>query len=237
MGLLQQPAELPRVAARRLVRLGRDTRARRGPSRAMGRYLRETDEPKLNLGCGPNQLDGWLNTDRQPLPGSCYLNASRPFPLPDSAFYAVFGEHMIEHLPFPAAAAMVAECARVLRPGGHLRLATPDLAKVCNLVRAAPGSPEAAYTSWQVRTHVSWAAGELPAFAINQQFHGWGHQFIYDFECLKALLEAQGFVDVRRVAYGESRHRALSNLERHGQGDELEHVKFETLVVEADKPA
>ena len=121
-------------------------------------------------------------------------------------------------------------------PGGHLRLATPDLAKVCRLLGAAPGSAEADYTSWQVRTHVPWAAGELPAFAINQQFRGWGHQFIYDFECLKGLLESQGFTAVRRVGYGDSGYRALSNLERHGQGVELAHVEFETLVVEADTP-
>jgi SAM-dependent methyltransferase len=44
-------------------------------------------------------------------------------PLPDQSFDIVFASHIIEHLDEPRR--LVDECARVLRPGGVLRLACP----------------------------------------------------------------------------------------------------------------
>jgi SAM-dependent methyltransferase len=46
-----------------------------------------------------------------------------PFPYPDASFDTVFASHVIEHLKEPALA--IHECARVLKPGGLLLVATP----------------------------------------------------------------------------------------------------------------
>jgi len=41
---------------------------------------------KLQLGSGGGLLEGWLNTDRAPEPGTVYLDARHRFPLPEQSF-------------------------------------------------------------------------------------------------------------------------------------------------------
>jgi SAM-dependent methyltransferase len=45
----------------------------------------------------------------------------------------VYHSHMLEHLPGWQAEPFMAECARVLKPGGVLRVAIPDLETICRL--------------------------------------------------------------------------------------------------------
>jgi hypothetical protein len=82
---------------------------------------------------------------------------------------------------------------------------------------------------------VPWATHDLPAFAVNQLFRGWGHRFLYDIDCLRAVLELCGFAGVRRCRYGESDHDALRGIERHGADVDRARIEYETLLVEADK--
>jgi SAM-dependent methyltransferase len=51
-----------------------------------------------------------------------------PLPLESAAVDLAMMNHVIEHLPDPAL--VLAECHRVLRPGGALYLRTPDIARV-----------------------------------------------------------------------------------------------------------
>jgi len=53
---------------------------------------------------------------------------SEKLPYPDKSFDVIWCSHVIEHLHDPVAFLM--ECERVLRPGGHVILRTPDLKKV-----------------------------------------------------------------------------------------------------------
>lgn len=230
-------ADLPRLAARRAIRFTRRARCRIAPSADIAAYLAQSPTPALNLGCGPNQLEGWLNTDRDPPSGGTYLDAAHPFGLPNESFQYVFSEHMIEHLPVPTAAQMLRECRRVLRPGGTLRIATPDLERVCSLVRPDRSLVADDYSRWSIRTFVPGAPESLPAFAINQMFRGWGHRFLYDYASLEWQLRDAGFESIRRCGYGESDDDFLSGLERHGASDEDRvRVAFETMVVEAQRP-
>ncbi len=56
-----------------------------------------------------------------------YLDLTRPLPYPDGAFEAAFGSHVLEHLTPGEAEAALRELHRVLRPGGIVRIAVPDL--------------------------------------------------------------------------------------------------------------
>jgi predicted SAM-dependent methyltransferase len=197
-------------------------------------YLAEADTPALNLGCGPNLLDGWLNTDRDPRPGAFYLDATHPFGLPDDSVRYVFSEHMIEHLPVATATDMLRECRRVLQPGGTLRIATPDLERICALVGADRSPVADDYVRWSIRTFLPGAPDHLPAFAVNQLFRAWGHRFLYDFASLEWVLREAGFEEVRRCEYGDSDDPFLRGLEQHGGSDEdRARVAFETMVVQA----
>jgi len=114
----------------------------------------ETRGLKLHLGCGTRTPAGWLNVDAalgarlaklRPLRrwlrrvGAFRLDWSdaivihdlrRPFPWPDASAEAIYSSHTLEHLSKRDGARFLDECARVLAPGGVLRIAVPDLALV-----------------------------------------------------------------------------------------------------------
>ena len=56
-----------------------------------------------------------------------YLDVSRRFRFDDETFDCVYASHMLEHLHPDVAEHCLREAHRVLRPGGVLRLAVPDL--------------------------------------------------------------------------------------------------------------
>ena len=227
------------TSLRRARRALRRTCARLAASRAAGAYLRTHPVTKLQIGAGGGLLPGWLNTDRDPGPGVAHLDATRPFPLPDRSFDYVFGEHVIEHLTREQGAAMLAECRRVLKPGGRVRITTPDLERIVSLHGAGDDDVRARYVAWSTDAFVPGADRPRAAFVINQLFRGWGHRFIYDEETLAAALLAVGLSAPVRRAYGESADPALAGIETHGadQPQRRELFAFEALVIEAERPA
>lgn len=177
------------------------------------RYLRSTEEPRVQLGGGPNLLDGWLNSDL--VHGEIYLNATRRFPLPDASLAYVFSEHMIEHVSESQGLHMIRESYRVLRPGGVLRVTTPDLQKVITIY-------EDDNPSVSLREYLSFLDETLPSDAhpraaqmLNTYMRAWGHRFVYDEEDLTAKLLDAGFSQVKRVEPGESEHAVLRGVETH----------------------
>ncbi len=81
------------------------------------------------------------------------------------------------------------------------------------------------------------AHGSEAAFVINNAFHNWGHQFLYDRTTLQTAMKEVGFVDVTCVLPGESNDKQLHGIEKHGEfiGDE-EMNCFETQVLEGRHP-
>ena len=215
-------------------------------------YLERASEPKLQLGCGPNRLSGWLDTDLFPAGRDvAYLDASRPFPLPTDRFAFVFSEHQIEHLEPPGALRMLRECFRVLRRGGTLRLTTPDLRRIVALLGDDLDETQARYLDYvlaialdeldagsgeeALRLYTESGPGKR-TYVVNRVFRAYGHRFVYDEPTLRSLLEQVGFAEIARREVGESEHAALRGLERHADvaGDAAMN-RFETLVLEATK--
>ena len=56
-----------------------------------------------------------------------YHDVRRPFPFDDAQFDAVYAFHIIEHLTPGEGKGFLSELHRILKPGGMLRLSTPDL--------------------------------------------------------------------------------------------------------------
>jgi predicted SAM-dependent methyltransferase len=192
---------------------------------------------KLQLGSGGGLLEGWLNTDRAPEPGTVYLDATHRFPLPEQSFDYVFAEQMIEHLTWEQGAAMLAECRRVLKPAGRIRIATPDLERIVGLHGAHGDDVRARYVRWCTDGFLPHADAYRPAFVINQLFRGWGHSFLYDEETLAASLVAAGLSKTVRYDYGQSDDPSLAGIETHGSDQpDREPFAFEALVIEAERP-
>ena len=208
--------------------------------RLVADYLNTEAVPALYLGAGKHELDGWLNSDLFPRSrNSVHLDATEQFPFADGTFRYVFSNHMIEHVSYPDAARMLAECSRVLEPGGTLRVATPDFAFMLAMY-ADPAEPlTASYIDWMVewinRNDPSGAPSNAPMFVINNLFHDWGHRFIYDRRVLSDALQAAGFVDIVECDINESAHEKFRNIS-HEERAPPGFVRLETLTLEGTKP-
>jgi predicted SAM-dependent methyltransferase len=102
----------------------------------------------LNVGCGQRFHAGWVNVDiahRDPSVIAHDITCGLPFP--DARFDVVYHSHVIEHIRRHDVVPFLQECLRVLKPGGILRVATPDLERLCELylerLRAIPGDTQA----------------------------------------------------------------------------------------------
>ena len=189
---------------------------------------------KLNIGCGENLLEEWLNTDLIPDSRVIFLDASRPLPFADSTFNYVFSEHMVEHIDYQNARKLFREVYRILRTGGKFRVATPDLHFLIKLY-SEKSCIYSDYISWMSEKWLQDFDFETDSVVINHVMHGFGHRFIYDFKLLKMVLEKVGFSDITRHSPGESNDEHLKNVEGHGKIVPSKFNDLETMVVECSK--
>jgi predicted SAM-dependent methyltransferase len=228
-------------SAQALVLAARRAGWRVARGRIIARYLDGPGPHGLTLGGGHHPPAGWLSSDLDPgvAPGVIFLDVTEPFPFPDASLDRVHSEHLIEHVPLAGGRSMLAECLRILKRGGRLRIATPDLARLASLVASLDGpSPEGAdYVAWIARTFRDARLEPRPADVLNHGMHAWGHVFLYDERTLRDELVRAGFAEVRRHTVNESDDPHLRGLETHAQtvGGEP-HVAWETMVLEAVRP-
>ena len=199
-------------------------------------YLAAAIEPKLHLGASSHLLGGWLNADIEPQPGTTFLDATRRYPFAADTFAFAYAEHMIEHVTHHDGSAMLSECHRVLKPGGVVRLVTPNLDTILGL-HSEPLSPkQTGYVDWMARTFTPNAPVKSSTFVINAMFRYWGHQFIYDEATLRLALKSAGFSNIIRCSIEGSDHPQLQNLANSRRyPDDL--LEFESLCMEGTKLA
>jgi predicted SAM-dependent methyltransferase len=241
-GVVEENAWIKRTVPYRLLRetyhLIKD-RVRKSDwhtQRTIRAYLSGHAVRKLHIGCSDNRLDGWLNTEyefRVPL-SVVFLDASRRFPIPSNSFDFVFSEHMIEHVPLETAFTMLQECARVLKPGGRVRISTPPLEYLTKLL-VQPTQQDEDYLLFHRREYSADSPVFTPAVAVADYYRKWGHQFVYDEPTLHALMTKAGFVSIEKVALNESSAPELRNLE-HEQRLPKGMLKLLTFTLEALKP-
>jgi predicted SAM-dependent methyltransferase len=88
----------------------------------------------LNLGCGNRYHPKWINIDiNAKHPNVFSLDVCKGIPLEDNCCEAVYHSHLLEHLKRIDARFLMKECFRVLRRGGVIRVAVPDLEKICKI--------------------------------------------------------------------------------------------------------
>ena len=213
-----------------LIGMVRDIRAirasleDRSTIHALKSYCDSHSVKRLHLGAGTNSLPGWFTTDLFPESRDVFrLDATRPLPIKDNSFDFIFCEHMIEHISWIDALGMLKECNRILRPGGIIRISTPDLAVLLHLYPTPADRLAGHYVDWANRNFIDYGTDPLPrdanksVFVINNAFRAWGHQFLYDGHTLALALEAAGFREILRCRPQESRHGDLRGIERHGE--------------------
>jgi predicted SAM-dependent methyltransferase len=196
-------------------------------------YLATHPIRKLNIGCGSNIVSGWLNVDSAPSPGAIYLDGRKPWPYQSNIFAAVLAEHVIEHVPKEDGMTLLTEAYRVLKPGGHLRVVTPDLTF---LMRLTTNSALDARAYLAAIANVHSLETLTTCDAINLAFYSYGHRYIYSSAELRTSLERTGFVDIIENRAGDPIHEIFAGAEGHGSfiGEEIN--AQEAFALEAKKP-
>jgi predicted SAM-dependent methyltransferase len=198
-------------------------------------YLGTHAAPKLQIGAGPHSLPGWLNSDIVPEKGQVYLDAIRPFPLPSASFQCVFAEQLIEHLSYEGASVMFRESHRILRPGGRIRIVTPDLSTLVAMFKK-PMDPAARHF---MDAQIAWTGlntnPTAECFILNQFFSSWGHRFLYDPETLATALKAAGFRDIRQLAPRVTEDPDFEGVDSHFKVGGIELNDYPSMAFEATR--
>ena len=168
---------------------------------------------KIHFGSGAHRLNGWINVD---LNFRCHpdviLDVGKCIPVPDASVDHIFSEDLIEHLEYKDDKFFIQECYRILKPGGIMRILTPNLeAIVRQYVDRDVGT-----LNWYDKEYGCRTFGEM----LNAAMRGMGHRFIYDEETLRLALEEAGF-KVQQQSYNKSYSPHLCGLDIRGSGSSL----------------
>lgn len=81
----------------------------------------------INLGCGANIKDGFINLDYSWRPGIhlCW-DLANGIPINDRSVRGAFTEHCLEHLKLTDCRRVFTELFRVLKPGGRVKIIVPN---------------------------------------------------------------------------------------------------------------
>jgi len=139
---------------------------------------------------------------------------------------------LLEHLSFQDGQAFLAEAYRILKDGGRLRIATPDLGKLLRLKASCLSEVELKYIAWCTPEYAQPYLLNNPCFAINRMFYNWGHHFIYDQQMLRNALCNAGFREITLCRVGHSVDANCCNLEHHQTEIGEEFNELETMVFE-----
>ena len=97
-------------------------------ARSVRRSLASQKGCRVNIGCGKNPIQGWINLDVVSYPDVYFWDCRSGLPFSDSAVTAIYSEHFFEHLDAEAEArAFLRECLRCLQSQGVMRLVVPDV--------------------------------------------------------------------------------------------------------------
>lgn len=201
-------------------------------------YLSSHTIKKLQLGCGPNKLAGWLNSDvhHHPPHETFILDVSKPFPFADGTFDYVYSEHMIEHIPYDIGQNMIRESYRVLKPGGKIRITTPSIDFLIGLCIDPENELHKRYLEWAhkepgLMPHSPYVD---PVFVFNNFVRAWGHIFIYNKTSLSHSLTSARFHTVTEHKICESDDPELRDLENYiRMGKDF--LQLESMTLEAFK--
>lgn len=157
---------------------------------------RNGQEIKLNIGSGTTRFKGWINVDGNFMHHpDMWLDVRRGLPFRDGTVKVVYSCHFFEHLFLNELRPILAECRRVLRKDGTLRIAVPNL-------RAAIEAYQKRDSDWFSPFPIEFKT--LGGRFFNDMLCGDQHRIMFDFDFLTEVLTEAGFSSIREVKRGES---------------------------------
>lgn len=165
---------------------------------------------KLEIG-GLRPREGWIVTDVGPR-AALFLDATARWPLEDDSVSHVYADNVIEHISLDGARTMFREAARCLRPGGVIRLVTPDIRSHVELYLSGRAAVDSEVGGFYRGIGL---VVEHPIDLLRIPIGAFGHHlgYVWDYETLAAELDRAGLRDIERLAIGESRDAAFAGLD------------------------
>ena len=201
------------------------------------------DGPRLNLGCGPVQPPGWINIDGSmraklaswfnPMdrllvklgvlsptefgPNVKVCNLFRPLPYADRSISCIYAGELWEHFEYADAHRLTNDCFRVLAPGGVLRVCVPDgvqfWKRYLDLVATEVEKPQSERVAERIKAHVSMYFNEICTRRIWFGSMGHTHKWQFDEVQLIEMFETNGFINVERKSFHDSRMPNVDDVE------------------------
>lgn len=153
---------------------------------------------------------GWINSDIQDLStfaestGRKFIRADARMPLTglNEAVDLITAHHLIEHLTRQEGATFLRNCYDSMKPGGVIRLSTPDLARIITVYLNS--DLKSNYSC--VNVGVENAKDEADAlFRLLYE----DHKTLFDVDGLITMMQEAGFVDVRSMPFNVSRSEKI----------------------------
>jgi predicted SAM-dependent methyltransferase len=177
-------------------------------------------ERRLNWGCGEHVAAGWINSDLKDAPHvDLIADVREGLPIATASLDYAVSVHALPELAYEDLVPALRELRRVLKPGGVLRLALPDLDRAIDAYRRGDGDyfevgPE----------EVSSLGGRL----ITQMLWYGYSRSLFTADFAEELLRKAGFERVRRCGFGETSSKFPAIVE-------LDNRRQESFFVEAWK--
>ncbi|MDP3779170.1 MAG: class I SAM-dependent methyltransferase [bacterium] len=95
--------------------------------------MKGNNAKKLNLGCGIDIKEGWINLDSINIPGVDVVHDIEKLPLPfgDGEFDEILAQDVLEHVDYIP---VLKDLHRILKKGGILRIRTPHFTSKNNFI-------------------------------------------------------------------------------------------------------
>jgi len=140
---------------------------------------------KLNLGCGNDIKEGYINVDIKEIQGvDLILDISKDrLPFVDGCVEEILLKDVLEHISYTRVEHVLKECHRVLKQGGRIYIQCPDLEAVAQKVILSGEYDWKAISYW-VYGDQNLTQGEDPSDI---------HKSGFTIKTLKELLESLGF--------------------------------------------
>jgi predicted SAM-dependent methyltransferase len=144
---------------------------------------------RLNLGSGERPLRGFVNVDTlAEAPGvDVVADVTERLPFEDASAELIYAVHLLEHVATDRVPQVLTDWHRVLRSGGVLLIAVPDLDAIARVLIERSG--------WFTPPHNPWLGAIYGGQKDEWDFHKTG----FTAPGLAHLLEDAGFGEVRRV--------------------------------------
>jgi len=178
------------------------------------------NEIKLNVGASPIWTsNGWYILDhKKTSQKNSILGDASKIDLDDNSVSIIFCSHVVEHIPQIRIEDVFKEFNRVLKPGGVLRILTPDMEKI--LKAYASDDDEFFDMALQEDPNLRTDLGRGGIIAnwfnspgqdtvllnrnLTEFITGVAHQYLYDFRMLEILLMNNGFNEISKNKFQES---------------------------------